>query len=208
WLDPRRCARSARRTQRGAGPYRRTLDPTQGDDVAGHASNGGFRVRPLDGRRPESRGLLAHSDRSPARARGVVLAALADRRGEPRRVWLREQPLRRPLAGLGSRAAAPARPGGRGTRAARRANEPILTVRGNSPEIRPMLVGGDRRSIAQSNRARSLIERNPSLVSDVAALTDDADWLVAQRALDLLEKLAHEHPQWVEPHKQIFIGPL
>ena len=71
-----------------------------------------------------------------------------------------------------------------------------------------MLVGGDRRSIAQSNRARSLIERNPSLVSDVAALTDDADWLVAQRALDLLEKLAHEHPEWVAPHKQIFIGPL
>jgi len=31
---------------------------------------------------------------------------------------------------------------------------------------------------------------------------------VAQRALDLLEKLAHEHPDWIEPHKKLFIGPL
>jgi len=71
-----------------------------------------------------------------------------------------------------------------------------------------MLTGGDRRSIADSNRVRRLVEDNPSLVIDVAALTADEDWLVTQRALDLLEKLAHEHPDWIAPHKQIFIGPL
>jgi hypothetical protein len=32
--------------------------------------------------------------------------------------------------------------------------------------------------------------------------------LVSQRALDLLEKLAYEHPNWVEPHKRLFIGNL
>ena len=28
------------------------------------------------------------------------------------------------------------------------------------------------------------------------------------RALDLLEKLAHDHQDWVVPHKRLFIGPL
>ncbi|HEY2824562.1 MAG TPA: hypothetical protein VGI83_03360, partial [Gemmatimonadales bacterium] len=29
-----------------------------------------------------------------------------------------------------------------------------------------------------------------------------------QRALDLLEKLAHAHPDWVKPFKAVFLGPL
>jgi hypothetical protein len=75
-------------------------------------------------------------------------------------------------------------------------------------QIRRLLSGGDRRSIAGSNQVRPLVETNPSLVSELAALTADDDWLVTQRALDLLEKLAHEHPDWIEPYKQVFIGPL
>jgi hypothetical protein len=75
-------------------------------------------------------------------------------------------------------------------------------------EIRQLLSGGDRRSIADSNRARALVENNPSLVTELVALTADEDWLVTQRALDLLEKLAHDHPDWIEPHKKLFIGPL
>ena len=55
---------------------------------------------------------------------------------------------------------------------------------------------------------RVMLERDPALVKDLAELTGDNDWLVAQRALDLLEKLAHEHPAWIEPHKKIFIGPF
>jgi hypothetical protein len=75
-------------------------------------------------------------------------------------------------------------------------------------KIRPLLSGGDRRSIADSNRVRLLIESNPSLVNELAALTADQDWLVAERALDLLEKLAHDHADWIAPHRKIFIGPL
>jgi hypothetical protein len=75
-------------------------------------------------------------------------------------------------------------------------------------EIRLLLSGGDRRSIAESNRVRLLIEKNPSLVIELAALAGDEDWLVTQRALDLMEKLAHEHAGWIAPHKKIFIGPL
>ena len=74
--------------------------------------------------------------------------------------------------------------------------------------IRRLLSGGDRRGIAESNRVRPLVERDPSLVGELAALTADEDWLVAQRALDLLEKLAHDHPDWIAPHKKIVIGPL
>jgi hypothetical protein len=75
-------------------------------------------------------------------------------------------------------------------------------------EIRQLLSGGDRRSIADSNRARLLVEDNPSLVGELIALTADEDWLITQRALDLLEKLAHDHADWIAPHKTIFIGPL
>ncbi len=74
--------------------------------------------------------------------------------------------------------------------------------------LRPLLTGGDRRSIALSDRARPLIEKKPWLVDELAELTNDGDWLVCQRSLDLLEKIAHDHPDWIEPHKHIFIGPL
>lgn len=71
-----------------------------------------------------------------------------------------------------------------------------------------LLSGGDRRSIADSDRARALIEAKPALVRQLVDLTVDGDSLVVQRALDLLEKLAHEHPDWVRPYKKIFIGSL
>jgi hypothetical protein len=75
-------------------------------------------------------------------------------------------------------------------------------------ELHSLLSGGDRRDIADSNLARSLLERAPARVAELADLAGDEDPLIAQRALDLLEKLAHEHPDWVEPHKRIFIGPI
>ena len=45
-------------------------------------------------------------------------------------------------------------------------------------------------------------------MSDIAVLAEDDDWLVSMRAMDLLEKLAHEHPERVEPYKRLFIGAL
>ena len=75
-------------------------------------------------------------------------------------------------------------------------------------EIRALLSGGDRRDIARSHRVRALVERNPALVVELVALTDDSDPLVVQRAIDLLEKLAHDHADWIAPYKQVFMGPL
>ena len=74
--------------------------------------------------------------------------------------------------------------------------------------LKRLLSGGDRRSIAQSDRARSIIEKNPWLVYELVALADSDDWLITLRALDLLEKIARDHPDWIEPHKEIFIGHL
>jgi len=77
-----------------------------------------------------------------------------------------------------------------------------------SMRLRPLLTGGDRRSIARAPRALAIVRADPSRVTELAALTRDADPLVVQRALDLLEKLAQEHPDWIRPHKRVFIGPL
>lgn len=72
--------------------------------------------------------------------------------------------------------------------------------------LRKLLAGGDRRSIADSARARALIAKAPSRVAELAGLAEDDDPLVVMRVFDLLEKFAHEHPEWIEPHKQLFIG--
>jgi hypothetical protein len=74
--------------------------------------------------------------------------------------------------------------------------------------LRALLSGSDRRSVAQSKRARAVVERAPDRITELAELTADRDWLVSLRALDLLEKLAHDRPDWVQPHKRLFIGPL
>src|SRR5689334_16049345 len=75
-------------------------------------------------------------------------------------------------------------------------------------QLRELPSGGDRRSIAESNRARAIVERDPSRVGELASLVNDEDWLVSLRALDLLEKFAHDHAEWIEPYRTAFIGPI
>jgi hypothetical protein len=74
--------------------------------------------------------------------------------------------------------------------------------------LRPLLAGGDRRSQARSASALKIVSANPSRISELAALAEDDDWLVSMRAVDLLEKLAHDHPEWIAPHKKLFLGAL
>jgi HEAT repeat protein len=52
------------------------------------------------------------------------------------------------------------------------------------------------------------VSSEPGRISELARLAEDADWLVSMRAVDLLEKLAHESPDRVQPYKKLFIGPL
>jgi HEAT repeat protein len=74
--------------------------------------------------------------------------------------------------------------------------------------FRNLLSGGDRRSKAQSDRVLGTVRTEPERVYELVTLAGDDDWLVSMRALDLLEKLAHEQPDSIAPHKQLFIGPL
>jgi hypothetical protein len=86
---------------------------------------------------------------------------------------------------------------------------PATKVRRPRPTtLRSLLAGGDRRSIAESERAHELVRGAPERVAELVALAQDADWLVAMRATDLLEKLAHECAAWVQPYKTLFLGPL
>jgi hypothetical protein len=39
---------------------------------------------------------------------------------------------------------------------------------------------------------RRLLDKSPERIDELAALANDEDWLVSMRAMDLLEKLAHE----------------
>jgi HEAT repeat protein len=50
------------------------------------------------------------------------------------------------------------------------------------------------------------VSADPARVNELAKLATDPDWLVSMRALDLLEKIAHEHAERVQPHKRMFIG--
>jgi HEAT repeat protein len=74
--------------------------------------------------------------------------------------------------------------------------------------LRALLVGGDRRSIARSNEALAVLRADEARVVELVRLLDDNDWLVVMRAMDLAEKLAHEHPEWIQAHRSVFIGPL
>lgn len=74
--------------------------------------------------------------------------------------------------------------------------------------LRRFLTGGDRRSIARSDRALARVRSEPRLVSELVDLALDSDPLVSQRSLDLLEKLARERLEWIVPHNGLFLGPL
>lgn len=71
--------------------------------------------------------------------------------------------------------------------------------------LRRLLDGQDSRSLAQSATARALIEARPARVGDLVALAGHANWVVAMRALDLLEKLTRAHPVWIQPHRAVFL---
>jgi HEAT repeat protein len=75
-------------------------------------------------------------------------------------------------------------------------------------ELERLLSGGDRRSIARSQHVLALVRATPARVAELASLTENLNWLVTMRAIDLLEKIAHEHADWVQPHKKLFIGRL
>jgi hypothetical protein len=74
--------------------------------------------------------------------------------------------------------------------------------------LRPLPVGGDRRSIARSNEALARLRADPTRIGGLVSLVGDDDPLVVRRAVDLIEKLAHERPEWIPPNRKRLIGSL
>jgi hypothetical protein len=72
--------------------------------------------------------------------------------------------------------------------------------------LRQFLDGRDSRSLAQSASARALIDERPARIAALAELAGHANWVVAMRALDLLEKIARVHPDWVHPHRAVVLA--
>jgi HEAT repeat protein len=73
-------------------------------------------------------------------------------------------------------------------------------------ELRDLLTGGDRRSIARANEAVAISREDPIAIDELARLTADVEPLVSSRACDVLEKLAHENPTWVQRHRTVFLA--
>jgi len=86
--------------------------------------------------------------------------------------------------------------------------KPKPTPKRKAESFRILLSGGDRRSVAKSDRVLEIVQAEPARVSDLVALAEDEDWLVSMRATDILEKLAQQRPDWIAPHKRVFIGKL
>ncbi len=74
--------------------------------------------------------------------------------------------------------------------------------------LRSLLAGGTRRSNAGLARALDLLRRDFGYLAEVAALATDEDPLISARALDVLERVAREHVEWMTPHKDVFLSPL
>jgi hypothetical protein len=75
-------------------------------------------------------------------------------------------------------------------------------------DLRALLIGKDRRSVARAKDALQWLRADRNRIDQLIRLTTDTDWLIVMRAMDLLEKLAHEKPEWIQPHRNVLIGPL
>ena len=64
-----------------------------------------------------------------------------------------------------------------------------------------LLRGGDRRSIGDVAGALAAVRAAPARVSELVAALRSADPVVPLRAADTLEKLAREHPAWLQPYR-------
>jgi hypothetical protein len=68
--------------------------------------------------------------------------------------------------------------------------------------IRPMLAGGDRRSIGRANEVVDLVRREPKRVDVLCNCLWDTDACVRMRAADALEKLSREKAEFLQPYRK------
>lgn len=74
--------------------------------------------------------------------------------------------------------------------------------------IRPYLTGGDKRSVGQVEKVIGMVKHDPDLFVQLIAGMTDADPLVRMRSADAVEKLSHDHPDWLQPYKVQLLGRI
>jgi hypothetical protein len=72
--------------------------------------------------------------------------------------------------------------------------------------IRPLLEGGDWRSLGRSHEAVGLIAEQPALFGALLECLWDEDPVVRMRAADAAEKASLGNPQLLQPHKKELLG--
>jgi hypothetical protein len=76
----------------------------------------------------------------------------------------------------------------------------------NSPTVRQLLTGGDRRSIGQVPRVLGIVRRDPRRIRDLAAGLTDADPLVRMRSADAMEKATKDRPSLLHRYKPLLLS--
>jgi len=72
-------------------------------------------------------------------------------------------------------------------------------------DVIAMLKGGDRRSIGRVNEVVRIVDTDPeSFRMLLEGLLSD-DEVVRMRCADAIEKVAHTHSNWLNPHAQFFL---
>jgi len=70
------------------------------------------------------------------------------------------------------------------------------------------LTGGDRRSIGRVGEVVAAVSNDPTLFEDLVQglLADDP--LIRMRAADAVEKISVQHPEYVQPYKEMLINHI
>jgi hypothetical protein len=70
------------------------------------------------------------------------------------------------------------------------------------------LGGGDMRSIGASPQVVAKVRKQPERFAELIAAIVHDDPRVRMRAADAAEKLTREHPEWLQPHKQVLLAKI
>jgi hypothetical protein len=79
---------------------------------------------------------------------------------------------------------------------------------GPMDQITKLLRKGDLRTKGRSEDVVKLALRRPELFKDVVAAILDDDRGVRMRAADAVEKISRIHPEWLKPHKKLFLRAI
>ena len=81
-------------------------------------------------------------------------------------------------------------------------------IAGETTSIRSLLIGGDRRSIGESDRLALIIVENADLFASAVEAMSDENPIVRMRAADAVEKASRLDPERLTGHQARLLGPI